>query len=232
MTAQNTDQTTWETFSAGLTDEQRALLDSQIKAATHKANEEAKGLRGRAKGSEELIAKLKARFEVDELSDDVLDQLQRMPAEKLGAEERAKHLERKAKELETERNKYRDELSATQQKVAEKQRDDGIVQVLGKIGVRPDALDAARKLLAIDAVLGEEGWTYNGKPLDEYAQEWAKGHAYLLANPVAPGAGTRAQTGNSTAGALTLAAWESATPEWRRSHLDEFRKAMAAGTLK
>lgn len=219
---------TWESVYNGLDESARAVIDAQLKAATHKANQEAQSLRGRAKGSEELVAKLKARFEVEELDDAFLDNLQRLPAEKMTAEERLKALERKHAEALKERDQYREQLTSTSKKVAEKSRDEAVLSALGKLGVRPDALEAARKLAALDASQNEEGvWTFDGKELEAYLQDFAKAHSYLLANPVAPGPGIRAQTGKPGS-TLDLAHFASQPKEWQRAHVDEYLAAMKA----
>lgn len=224
---------TFDTFFQGLDEPTRALVEGQIKAVSHKAAQEAKGLRERTKSSEELVAKLKARFEVEELSDEFLDQLQKLPAERLTAEERSKQLERKLKERETEASTAKQELDKLRRTSAEKTRDEQVLAQLGKLGIRPEAMDSARKLMALDAQINEEGtWEFGGKPLEEYATTWAKANPYLLANPVAPGAATRAPLKSGNGSELTLEQWEAATDEWKRAHVDEFTKAMKAGTLK
>lgn len=224
---------TFDTFFQGLDEPTRALVESQIKTASHKAAQEAKSLRERTKSSEELVAKLKARFEVDDLSDEFLDQLQKLPAERMTAEEKAKQLERKLKERETEASTAKQELDKLRRTSAEKARDEQVLATLGKLGIRPEAMDSARKLMALDAQVNDEGaWEFGGKPLEEYAQGWAKANPYLLANPTAPGAATRQPLKSGNGSELTLAQWEGASEEWRRAHVDEFTAAMKSGKLK
>lgn len=207
------------------------MIQTALKTASHKANSEAKSLRTRAQTTESVLEKIKARFEVDEISDELLDQLQKLPVEKLGAEERAKQVERKLKEIEAERNKFRDELTSTQKRIAEKSRDESILSALGKLGIRSDAMDSARKLVALDSSLDESGeWLYNNKPIQEYLQEWAKSNSYLLANPIQPGAGGRASVKQSPAN-LDLEYYKNASPEYRKAHADEFFQAMKKGLI-
>ena len=229
-TAPNTAPTepTWEAVYSTMDESTRALVDSQLKAVSHKANQEAQSLRGRSKQAESVLEKLKARFEVDELTDDFLDGLQRLPTEKLGADERAKQLERKLKEREAEFANTAKELEGLRRSSAEKARDEQVLSALGKLGVRPDALEAARKLAALDAQQGEDGaWTFNGKELGAYLADFATAHSYLLANPVAPGPGIRAQTGKPGS-TLDLAHFASQPKEWQRAHVDEYLAAMKA----
>lgn len=223
-----TEPVSWDTFVAGLDEPSKALVAEQIKAASHKANQEAQSLRGRSKQAESVLEKLKARFEVPELTDDFLDQLQRLPTEKLGSDEKAKQLERKLKEREAEFGNISKELETLRRSSAEKARDEQVLSALGKLGVRPDALEAARKLAALDAAQGEDGaWTFGGKELGAYLADFSAAHSYLLANPVAPGPSTRAQVGKPGA-TLDLAHFASQPKEWQRAHVDEYLAAMKA----
>lgn len=221
---------TFDSFLASADPKVQEVINKAISEAKHKANQEAKGLRESKKSSEEILAKLKARFERDSIDDAFLDELQRIPNEKLDAVEQAKNWERKYKEAVAESEKYKGELTTTQLRVKEKGRDDSILAEISKVGIKTEAISSALKLISLESKLDEEGnWLYNGKPLDEYIGEFVKTNGYLLTNPVAGGAGkTQGKTNGST---FSLDTFNNGTPEYRKAHMAEYLKAMKSGRI-
>jgi len=176
---------TYDSVIGGLSESQRALILGELS----KKNGEAQSLRTRASGSEAVLAKLKARFEVDNIDDAFLDNLQKVSGDKLTADEQIKQLQRKLA-LEAEaKTKLSSEVEGLTKSQRERLRDADVMDGIGKLGLRSEALSAARKLATLDASYDAETgkWAYDGKTLETYLAGFAKEHAYLLTNPVKPG---------------------------------------------
>jgi hypothetical protein len=210
----------FEEVMATLTPEQQDAITKRLA----KVNEEAKGLRTKVKQTEDIVGKIKTRFNVDTLDDAFFDSLQKSSADKLTIEQR----------LETERKErlqLQSKLEGMTQMQREKSRDEQIIQALSKVGVRSDAISKALKLISLDSDYADGEWSFDGKPLDLYMTTWAKENAYFLGNPVKGGNGdSKAPNGahnGSDPNFITQEEYLAMSPEVQRRP-DVQKRAMAS----
>ena len=210
---------TYEEMLETLTEEQRSLISGK----THTLNQEAIKHRLAAQEKEKALAKIKTHLGVDEITDEYLAEQQAKAEEKLSVTEKLKAAERKLAERDAHVAKLTGDLGELTSAQRSKVRDDSILSAIGKLGLRTEAHDAARKLISMDAQFNTESgtWKFGDSDLETYLTKWKADNAYLLANPVAPGAarpGSSPTPGVPGAGRFTKAQYEAMTPAERKVH--------------
>lgn len=176
----------FQALMSGLTPEQQAVVTDRLS----KTNAEAKGLRDRLKAHEDLHGKIKSKFGVESIDDTFLESL-KINASKAG--EKETELTELRKQMAGLRANF-DNMTKAQQQA---KLNEAITASLGKIGVRPDAIVNATKLISLNGNLNEAGeWEFDGMPLDKFIVEWSKQNQYMIGNPVKPGNGNSGESNN------------------------------------
>lgn len=210
---------TYEELLETMTEEQRAL----IKGKEHALNQEAIKHRKEREARDAQLAKVKAHLGVDDITDEFLAEQEAKAQEKLSVTEKLKAAERKLAEKDLALAKLNGDLGAMTAAQRQRARDEEVIGAMGKLGLRPEAIDAARKLITIDAAYDAESgsWKYGNADLESYLTKWKADNAYLLANPAAPGTqrpGQPATPAVPAAGRFTKAQYEAMSAAERKVH--------------
>jgi len=167
--------------------------------AFHEKNAEAQGLRNRLKKESpkalEIFERIKAEFGVEDVDDAFIESLKSATNKTMSMEERLKVMERSLAKANGEKEALSNQLTQSEKKQLERERDGLILAELGKIGIRSDEMQDQIKLASLSAVYDgdTQRWSFNGKDLAVYAGDLAKAKPYLVGNPIKGG------TGNSNA---------------------------------
>ena len=164
---------------AALTPEQQAAITGRLNTV----NEEAKGLRGRLKSIEDVHGKIKTKLNLTDITESDIEALA-MNVKKAGqSDSEISTLKQQIQQLTSSYNNSRREQQ-------EAKRNEAIVAALGKIGVRPDAIQNAMRLVAFSSNMNADGaWEFDGKPLDQFIESWKTQNQYMITNPARSGAG-------------------------------------------
>jgi hypothetical protein len=194
--------------------------------AFHEKNTEAQGLRNRLKKDNpkalEAYERLKAEFGVDELDDAFIESLKSATNKTMSMEERLKVMERSLAKANGDKEALSNQLTQSEKKQLERERDGLILSELGKIGIRSDEMQDQIKLASLSAVYDgdTQKWSFNGKDLAVYAGDLAKSKPYLVGNPVKGGTGNSGAPnvqGGSTDGFISEAEYMAMTLDQQRS---------------
>lgn len=171
--------------------------------AFHEKNTESQSLRTRLKKENpkamEIMERLKAEFGVDDVDDAFIENLKSASNKSMSMEERMKVMERSLTKAQSEKEALSNQLTQSEKKQLERERDSFILTELGKVGIRSDEIQDQMRLASINATYDADTqkWTFNGKDIATYATDLAKAKPYLVGNPVKGG------TGNSSASNVT-----------------------------
>ena len=176
-----------------------ALPEAERQEALAKAfnekNTENQSLRTRLKKESpkalEIFERIKAEFGVEDVDDAFIDSLKSASNKSMSMEERLKTMERTLDKEKAEKIKLNEQLSQSEKRQLETERDRMILSEFGKVGIRPDEMQDQIKLASLNATYDGESqkWSYNGKDISTYATELAKSKPYLVGNPVKGGNG-------------------------------------------
>ena len=161
-----------------------------LQSKLHKSNTEAKNLRQRMKQMEAELTKVKSTFSVDTIDDDWLSTVQQTLQKTNGVDDVKRKYDLDLKRAREEANQYKTQYEQMQHSLKEKSRDDKILEAISKVGIKAEAMQAARKLIASEAEYDNDSdeWSWGGESLDKYVGRWAKQNSYMLGNPVKQGA--------------------------------------------
>jgi len=197
-----------------------------------KTNDENKSLRDRLKVQNPkamaVYEGLRAKFGLEDVTDEFLDQLAKTSSDSMTAEQRIKALETTLANERKGSESLKAELGATKKMQLEKERDAMILGELAKIGVRGDAMVDAQRIVALESSYdGDTGkWLFNGGDVSTYMATFAKSKPYWIGNPVKGGNGNSSSSSNghsqgdenfiSEADYMALSDAERQTPEIRK----------------
>lgn len=169
--------------------EQEVDVES-LQGKLHKSNTEAKNLRARMKQMEAELSKVKSTFEIDSIDDTWLDNVKQNLQKSNSSDDIKRKYDLDLKRAREEAQQYKTQFEKMQHSIKEKTRDDKILEAISKIGVKSEAMQAARKLIASEAEYDNDSdeWSWGGESLDKYVGRWAKQNSYMLGNPVKQGA--------------------------------------------
>lgn len=222
--------------------EELILLPEEARAealakAFNEKNTENKSLRDRLKKANpralELYDKMKEKFGVDDIDDEMLETLYARSQSGVTLDQQVKALTAKLEKEKKEKEQLMNDFSVTKRKSLERERDTQVMAELGKVGVRGDAMVDAQRIVSLDAELQEDGaWLFAGKSLSEYMVDFAKAKAYLLGNPFKGGSSDSSQSngGRTSPDFISEAEYLALSPEEQRS--PEIRKKAAASMDK
>ena len=192
-------------------EEMMALPETERKDALAKAfhdkNQEAQSLRTKLKKENpkamEIMERLKAEFGVDDVDDAFIENLKSASNKSMSMEERMKVMERALSKAQAEKDNLSSQLTQSEKKQLERERDGFILTELGKVGIRSDEMNDQMKLASINATYDADTqkWSFNGKDIATYATELAKAKPYLVGNPVKGGNGNSSASNVHGAGA-------------------------------
>lgn len=151
--------------------------------------------------TEAILGKIKARLGVEDLDDTSIDGLLTEFEAKQTSDQKLKTLERRIEAERKAREEAEGKVKNLSRAQLERSRDESVLSALGKIGVRPEAMAMARKLIATESEVDAGGaWTFGGLDMESFIGNFAKDHPYLLANPTRQGTTTQGQIGEKKDG--------------------------------
>lgn len=201
---------TFEEMLAGLTAEQKALIDSHESELSAKKNSEAKGLRERMKAQDEILTAVKTKFGIDEVTKDVIESIDVAQKKTDSAPDSA--LLKRLQAIEQSNKDLLSQLSAAKEKDKLSSRDSELRTALSKSGFAENKINLLLSATAPKAEWSEDAgkWLIDGKTVSEHAESLKKEYPDFISNPIK---GTQTRTSDGFVPAIKTKS--DGTPEYR-----------------